>query len=121
MEFDAKCAPSKDLLVWYFYKDLRPSIKLWIDEEGRELDGWEELIRKATRAEANAEMQTPASRDMDQRCYHRSRPVHASLDKASSSRDSRIEESKPKAQEPKASNSNNSSRPDQGGNTEEVG
>ena len=38
MEFDAKYAPSKDLLVWYFYEGLRPSIKLWINEESWELD-----------------------------------------------------------------------------------
>ena len=44
MEFGEKCALSKDLLIWYFYKALRPSIKLWIDEKRRELDGWEESI-----------------------------------------------------------------------------
>ncbi len=44
MEFDTKCAFSKDLLIWYFYESLRFSIKLCIDEEEQKLDRWEELI-----------------------------------------------------------------------------
>ncbi len=56
MELDAKCAPSKDLFVWYFYEGLRSLIKLWIDEEGQESDGWKELIWKATKAKVKAKI-----------------------------------------------------------------
>ena len=34
-EFDIRCATTKEVLYRYFYKGLRPSIWLWIDEEGR--------------------------------------------------------------------------------------
>lgn len=81
------------------------------DEEEREQDGWEDLIKKATRAEAKARMQLSASRDMDQRCHRGNRPVHASLDKTS--KDSRAKEPKSKALEPKPSSS--PARFDQGG------
>lgn len=69
MKFDAKCIFLGDLLVWYFYKGLRPLIKLWIDKEGRELDGWKKLIKKATRAKAKAKMQLASSHNIDQCCY----------------------------------------------------
>lgn len=112
MLFDAKCAPSEDLLVWYFYNGLRPSIKLWIDKEGWKLDGWEELIKKATKVKVKAKMQLTSSHDMDQRSYYKNRPVYASLNK--STKDSKIEVPKQKDQELKALN--NSLRPDQGEN-----
>ena len=64
------------------------------------MDGWEELIRKATRAKAKAKMQLAFSRNMDHGCYRRNRPVHATLNTAI--KDSKIEEPKLKAQEPKA-------------------
>lgn len=93
-------------------------IKLWIDKEGRELDGWKKLIKKATRAKAKAKMQLASRHNIDQCCYRGSQPVHTSLDKASNSKDFRIEKSKPKAQEPKALNSNSSSLLNQRRNTE---
>ena len=36
--FDLWCAPTKNVLCWYFYKGLRPLIWLWIDKEDRDLD-----------------------------------------------------------------------------------
>ena len=47
VEFDPRCAPTEDVLCRYFYEGLRPSIRLWIDEEGRDLDGWNALIKRA--------------------------------------------------------------------------
>lgn len=49
-----RCIPIEDLLGRYFYKGLKPSIKLWIDEEGQKLDGWDALIKKITRAKTKA-------------------------------------------------------------------
>ena len=54
MEFDADCAPSEGLLGRYFYESLRPSIKLWIDKEGQEQLGWDDLVKKTTMAKAKA-------------------------------------------------------------------
>ena len=39
LEFDTRCTPTEDVLCRHFYEGLRPSIWLWIDEEGWELDG----------------------------------------------------------------------------------
>ena len=49
---------------------------------------------------------------MDQRCYYGNQSVHGCLDKVNNAKDSKIKKSKPKTQELKTSNSNNSSRPD---------
>lgn len=46
MKFNAKYALSENLIIWYFYKDLKPSIKLWINEKKQELDSWKELNKK---------------------------------------------------------------------------
>lgn len=68
MDFDANCAPSEALLGQYFYEGLRPLIKFWIDKEGREWLTRNDLVRKVTRAEAKAKIQTANSRELDQRC-----------------------------------------------------
>lgn len=114
MEFDAKYAPSEDLFIWYFYKHLKPSIKLQIDKKGRKLDGQEEPIRKTTRAKAKGKIQLAFSRNINQHYYCGNQLMHTSLDKTT--KDSKIEELKPKAQEPKVANS--SSSPNQDGNAE---
>ena len=82
VEFDTKCAPAEDVLCRYFYEGLRPSIRLWINKEGRKLDGWNALIKKATRAEAKAKMQASISRDIDQQCHRSNRPMHTTAAKA---------------------------------------
>ena len=38
-----------------------PSIRLWIDKEGQDLDSWNDLIKKAIRAKAKAKIQAFAS------------------------------------------------------------
>ena len=56
-----------------------------MDEQGRELDSWDELIGKATRAEAKAGLQLFSTiRDMDQHCHRGNWPVHT---KSSHTRD----------------------------------
>ncbi len=85
MEFDTDYAPSEGVLGRYFYEGLRPSIKLWIVEEGRELDGWDDLIKKATRAEAKAKIQ--GNRDLDQRCPRGNRPIYTTIGKNPATQD----------------------------------
>ena len=118
-EFDTRCAPTEEVLCRYFYEGLRPSIRLWIDEEGRELDGWSALVKKATRAEAKAKIQASVSRDTDQYCHRGNRPMHTTAAKANpqsqTTKDSRPEESKVRGPEstvstaPPRSNSSESS------------
>ena len=69
VEFDPRCAPTKEMLYRYFHKSLKPSIRLWIDKEGQDLDGWNALIKRALQAEAKAKIQASASRDLDQNCH----------------------------------------------------
>ena len=76
VEFDPGCTPAKDVLCRYFYKGLGPFIRLQIDKKGRDLDGWNALIKRAIRTEVKAKIQASASRDLDQPCYRSNRPVH---------------------------------------------
>ena len=82
LEFDTRCAPTEDVLCRYFYKGLRPSIRLWIDEKGRELDGWDSLVKKTTRAKAKAKMQAFVSRNIDPYCHQGNRTMHTITVKA---------------------------------------
>ncbi len=73
-------------------------------------------IVTATRSEAKAKIQSAFSSNIDPRYYCRNRLMYTSLDKTSNSKNSKIEESKPKAQESKTANSNNSLCSNQGKN-----
>ena len=100
LEFDTRCAPTEDVLCRYFYEGLRPSIRLWIDEEGRELDGWDSLVKRATRAEAKATMQASVSRDINQHCHQGNRTMHTTAGnvQVQTTKDFRAEESKARPQ-----------------------
>ncbi len=54
LEFDDDCGPIEGQLGCTFYNGLRPSIRLWIEEVGRERLSWEELVTTANKAEAKA-------------------------------------------------------------------
>ena len=60
VEFDADGAPEESDLIRFFCEGLKPSIKAQIEQRGRELDSWDELVEKAIDAEAKARLQ-PAS------------------------------------------------------------
>ena len=78
LEFDADCAPSEGQLCHTFYDGLRPSVKLWIGEEGRQQLSWDDLISAANRAEAKARIED--YRHLDQRCPKGKRPLKLSID-----------------------------------------
>ena len=101
VEFDPRCASTKDVLCRHFYKGLRPSIRLWIDKEGQDLDGWNALIKKAIQAKAKAKIQASASRDLDQQCHQRNQSVHILSAKAQAHlvKDSWVEKPKARALE----------------------
>ena len=73
VEFDADCAPLEGQLGRTFYDGLRPSIKLWIDEVGRQQLSWDELVTAANRAEAKAHIHN--NHHLDQRCPRGKRPL----------------------------------------------
>ena len=109
LEFDTDGAPEESDLIRLFQENLRPSIKAQMEQTGRELGSWKEMIEKAVDAEAKTGLQ-PASyiREMDHRCQRGNLPVHVTAAKVqtlgSSMIDPRIEEPRPKAQEPKPLN-----------------
>ena len=81
-----------------------------MEQRGRELDSWDELVEKAINAEAKVSLQpTSIIREMDQRCPRGNRPLAVSKSQASSTRDSR-EEPSDKAQSQDL-NSSHSSQP----------
>lgn len=65
-----------------------------MEQRGRELDRWEELVEKAIDADAEAGLQPPSILpEMDHRCPRGNRPAHTTVAKAqaSSTRDPRNE------------------------------
>ena len=63
-------------MIQYFWKDLRPSIRAQLDVRDRDLDSWEEAVKKAVNVEAKALLQSPANtRDMDSRCSQGNNPA----------------------------------------------
>ncbi len=67
MKFDVNYVLWKTPLSQYFYEGLKPLIKLWIDEDSRELLARDNLVKKLSRVEAKAKIQN--NRDLNQRCY----------------------------------------------------
>ncbi len=78
-----------------------------MDQRGRELDSWDELVEKGIDAEAKASLQPQSIlREMDQRCPRDNRPALTAVAKSqASTRDPRDEPiEKPQVQAPKPAN-----------------
>ena len=105
LEFDDAGAPGESYLIRFFREGLRPSIRAQMEQRGRELDSWTEIVEKAVDAEAQASLQpTSYIKEMDQRCLRGNRPNSTKAStQGNSIRDPRTEESRSKPQEPKAS------------------
>ena len=104
IEFDPKCAPKEDTMIQYFRECLRPSVRVEMEERGRELDSFKELVEKTVDAEAKAALRPRSyARKTNQYCLWGSRPLAA---KASTQgqpmKDPRVEEPKSRPQESKA-------------------
>lgn len=79
MIFDVDYIPSENVFGRYFYEGLRPLIKLWIIKKGQELDIWNNLIKKTTRAEAKTKIQ--GNQNLNQ-CYPQSNcPIYTTISK----------------------------------------
>lgn len=63
MELDTDYAPSEALLGQYFHEELRPLMKLWIDEDGQELFDCNDLVKRSSNAKIKAKIQN--NRDSD--------------------------------------------------------
>lgn len=76
MEFDADGAPEESGLIRFFREELRPSIKAQMDQRGRELDSWDELVAKTIDAEAKTSLQPSMLREINQHNPRGNRPSH---------------------------------------------
>lgn len=84
IEFDADGAPEESDLIRFFREGLKPLVKAQMEQRGREIDSWEDLVEKAIDAEAKASLQPPSSiREMDQRCPRGNRLAHTTVAKSS--------------------------------------
>ena len=52
LEFDTDGAPKEPTMIRYFQENLKPSVRAEIEQRGRELDSFEELVQKAVDVEA---------------------------------------------------------------------
>ena len=77
IEFDPITAPTETIMVKYFKKSLKPSIKAEIDPDATHLDDYEEFIAKVVRAKAK-EGPRPSSfmQKADLQVLQKSRPIH---------------------------------------------
>ena len=104
IEFDPKCAPEEGTMIWSFREGLRPLVRVKMEQLGRELNSFEELVEKAVDAEAKTALRPHSyACKTDQYCFWGSRPSAA---KASTQgqpmKDPRVEEPKSRPQKSKA-------------------
>ena len=75
IEFDPECAPEEDTMIRYFREGLCPSIRIEMEQRGRELDSFKELVKKTVDAKAKAALRPRSyACETDQHCLHGSRP-----------------------------------------------
>ena len=75
-EFDPIATPNKEIMIRYFWNGLRPSVRAQLDARGRDLDFWQEAIKKAVNAEAKAMLQSSSNiHEMDSRYSQGYKPV----------------------------------------------
>ena len=77
LDFDADRAPLEDQLGRTFYDALRSSIKLWIDEVGRQQLPWDKLVKAANKDKANAQIHN--NQHLDQCCPKGKQPLKLTL------------------------------------------
>lgn len=83
IEFDTDGAPEESDLIQFFCEVLKPLIKAQIEQRGRKLDNWDELVKKAIDAEAKASLQPDSILyGMDHRCPRGNCPAHITVAKS---------------------------------------
>ena len=82
MEFNLAATTTESIIVRYFEKGLKPSIKAEIDQDATPLDNHEKQVAKVVRAEAKAGLQPSFSvRKTDLQVLQKSRPTHTIVHK----------------------------------------
>ena len=104
IEFDSKWALKEGTMIWYFQEGLCPSVKVKMEQCGRELNSFEELIKKAVDAEAKAAFRPRSyACKTDQYCLRGSRLSAAKTStQGQPMKDPRVEEPKSRPQKLKA-------------------
>ena len=78
IEFNSEWAPEEGTMIWYFWEGLCLSIKVEMEQHGRELNSFKELIEKAVDAEAKAALRPRSyACETDQYCLQGSQPSAA--------------------------------------------
>ena len=105
IEFDPGCAPEEGTMIQYFREGLRLSMQVEMEQRGRELDSFKEIVKKAVDAEAKAAFRPRSyARNTNQHCLWGSRLSEAKTSaQGQPMKDPRVKEPKPKSQEQKAS------------------
>ena len=75
IEFDSEWAQEEGTMIWYFWKSLRPSVMVKMEQRGQEPNSFKEVVKKAVDAEAKVVF-GPRSYacKTDQHCFWGSRP-----------------------------------------------
>ena len=97
-------------MIRYFQEGLRSSVWVKIEQRGRELNSFEELVEKAVEAKAKAALQPRLyARKTDQHCLRGSRQSAAKTStQGQPMKDSRVKKTKSRPQESKAPTSQRS-------------
>ena len=103
IEFDSEWAQEEGIMIWYFWEGLRPSVRIKIDQRGRELDSFKELVKNIVDAETKAALRPHSyARKTDQHYLRGSRPSAAkSSTQGQAMMDPRVEEPKSRPQKSK--------------------
>ena len=80
IKFDPECATEEGMIIWYFRKGFRPSVKVEMEQCGQKLDSFKELVEKAVDAKAKAALWPRFYTCETDQCYLRgSRPSAAKV------------------------------------------
>ena len=65
-------------MIWYFWKGLRPSVKVEMEQRGQELDSFKKLVKKSVNTKAKATIRPHFyACKTDQHCFEEIRPSAA--------------------------------------------
>ena len=82
-EFDSIQTPDKLTMICYFWKRLKSSIKVEIEQQDRKSMDFEEMMQRAVNAKAKAGLRASTMvRESDARCPRGHRPSHNTSSKA---------------------------------------
>ena len=98
IEFNPKYALKEGTMIWYFQEGLRPLVKVEIEQRGRELNSFKELVEKAVDAGAKAALRPHSyACETNQHCLRGSRLSAAKANTQDQPiKDSRVEKPKSK-------------------------